>query len=244
MEAFIVSVLTALISTVGAVVSVWYSRQATRRERIDAAEALATHFREPLLQATFNLQTRIYNIVELDFFERFLGESNTKEDREYAKLNTMYLFGQYFCWLEIARRHAQFIDPANNQRNHAIVSKLEAVRDVFTDSIDKSTFRLFRGEQRVLGEVMFARIEDPQPGTPRWECMGYAAFVEALEREQVARWFRRLGEDIVITARDRRGHDGRLRLIQRCLMDVMDVLDPDGLRVASHLRQRVTQSSS
>jgi hypothetical protein len=28
----------------------------------------------------------------VSFFERFLGENNTKEEREYAKLNTMYLF--------------------------------------------------------------------------------------------------------------------------------------------------------
>ncbi|MGH3922525.1 MAG: hypothetical protein ACRDTT_06595, partial [Pseudonocardiaceae bacterium] len=79
---------------------------------------------------------------------------------------------------------------------------------------------------------------------PRWECMGYPDFVEALEREQVARWFRRLAEDIAVTARDRQSHDARLRLIQRRLMDVVDVLDPDSHRVPSHLRQRVAGSCS
>jgi hypothetical protein len=72
--------------------------------------------------------------------------------------------------------------------------------------------------------------------------MGYAAFVEALEREQVARRFQRLGEDIAVTARDHQGHDARLRLIQRRLVDIVDVLDPDSLRVPSHLRQRVAES--
>ncbi len=244
MEAWIVPVLTALISTVGAIVSVWYGRQAARRERMDAAEELATRFREPLLQATFNLQSRIYNIVELDFFGRFFGEGSTKEDREYVELYTFYLFAQYFCWLEILSHHAQFLDPRNDQTNRVMTGALEAVRDAFADSSDNGTFRLFRGEQRALGEVMLVRIADPQPGAPRWECMGYAAFVEAFESEQVARWFRRLGEDIAVTARDCRGHDSRLRLIQRCLMDVVDVLDPDSLRVPSHLRQRVTESPS
>jgi hypothetical protein len=236
--------ITASISAAAALVSVWYARRATRSERMAAAEELAKLFREPLLQAAFNLQSRIYNIIEQDFFERFLSEGNTKEEREYARLYTMYLFAQYFCWLEIIRSHSQFLDPRNDQINRAIASKAEAARDAFADSstIHDPTFRLFRGEQRALGEVMLTRIADPQPGGPRWECLGYAAFVAALEHEQVARWFRRLEEDIAVTARDRRGHDARLRRIQRGLMDVVDVLDPDSLRVPAHLRQRVSES--
>lgn len=243
MHEWIVSALAALISAVGAVVSAWYGRQTARGERMEAAEKLATLFREPLLQAAFNLQTRIYNIIELDFFERFLGADNTEEEREYAKLYTMYLFAQYFCWVEILRRHAQFVNPRNDRINRVIEGKLEAVRDTFTDSIniDERAFRLFRGEQRALGEAVLAPITDPQPGAPRWECMGYAAFVAALEHEQVVRWFRGLKKDIAVTTRDRRGHDARLRLIQRRLMDIVDVLDPDSIRVASHLRQRVSE---
>jgi hypothetical protein len=82
---------------------------------------------------------------------------------------------------------------------------------------------------------MLVRAVDPQPGAPRWECMGYADFVEARKREQVARWFRRLDEDIAVTARDRHDHDARLRLIQWRLMDVVDVLDPDSHRVPSRV---------
>ncbi|MBV9139474.1 MAG: hypothetical protein JO115_00860 [Pseudonocardiales bacterium] len=245
MQEPIVQFLTASISTIGALVSVWYARRAARGERLAAAEELAKLFREPLLQAAFNLQSRIYNIIEQNFFERFLTERNTKEEREYATLNTMYLFAQYFCWLEITRSHSQFLDPRNNQTNRDIENIAEKVRDAFADSstLQDSTFRLFRGEQRALGEVMLTRIADPQPGGPRWECLGYAAFVQALEREQVARWFRRLEEDIAVTAHDRRG-DARLRRIQRGLMDVVDVLDPNSLRVPAHLRQRVSESGS
>jgi hypothetical protein len=86
-----IAVLAALISAVGAFVSVWYGRRAARVERMNAAEELATLLRESLLQAVFNLETRIYNIIELDFFGHFLGKNNAKEDREYAELNTMYL---------------------------------------------------------------------------------------------------------------------------------------------------------
>lgn len=241
-----IQVLTASISTVGALISVWYGSRAARGERMAAAEELAKLFREPLLQAAFNLQSRIYNIIELDFFERFLSERSTNEEREYARLYTMYLFAQYFCWWEIIRSHSQFLDPRNNQFNRTVMRKIEAVRDTFAESttIQDPTFRLFRGEQRALGEVMLTPIADPQPGAPRWECRGYAAFVQALECEQVERWFRRLREDIAVTARDRRGHDARLRLLQWRLMDVVDVLDPDSLRVPVHQRERVSESGS
>ena len=45
---------------------------------MDQAEDLAVRFREPLLQAIFNLETRIYNIVELGFLQRFLGDGATR----------------------------------------------------------------------------------------------------------------------------------------------------------------------
>ena len=48
----------ALISTVGAFVSVVFSLRAARVERLSAAEEIATRFREPLVQAASNLETR------------------------------------------------------------------------------------------------------------------------------------------------------------------------------------------
>jgi hypothetical protein len=63
--------------------------------------------------------------------------------------------------------------------------------------------------------------------------------VQSLEDEQMARWFRTLREDIVEVSRDVANHDRRLRLIQRQLMDIIDILDPDARRVSSRLRKRL-----
>lgn len=241
MEAWAVPILTALISVCGALVSVVFSRRATRSERLDAAEQLAVRFREPLLQAAFNLETRIYNIVQLGFFRRFLDPGSEPQDREYAVLNTLYVVAQYFCWIEILRRESQFVDPRNDQRNAAVVSGLEAVRDAFSDSltIEERCFRLFRGEQRALGEVMLVPAVAPPAGAPRFECLGYAPFVRALDDPQTGRWFERLRADIALLEVDLAGHDARLRRIQRCLMDIIDVLDRDARRVPAPLRQRL-----
>jgi hypothetical protein len=240
------TVLPVLISTIGAIVSVTISRRTARIERLSAAEELATRFREPLLYAVFNLETRIYNIVELDFLGRFLGEDNTDSEKEYAVLNTMYVFAQFFCWAEIMRREAQFIDPRNDRRNRAYRTGLEAVYDTIADSIviQEKYFRLFRGEQRALGEVMLVPTEASKPGFPRWECMTYPSFVQSLTDEQMARWFRSLREDIEEARKDVKKYGGRLRLIHDRLMDVVDILDPDGWRVPSRLRMRLTGSSS
>jgi hypothetical protein len=246
MQQWLIPVLTSLISVSGALVSVVYSRRSTRAERLEAVEELAVRFREPLLQAVFNLETRIYNILELGFFARFLSSDSTEEEREYAVLNTLYVVAQYFCWIEILRRESQFIDPRDDDRNRDVVRTFEAVRDAFTDSItiDDPCFRLFRGEQRALGEVMLVRALDPHPGAPRWECLGYAAFVRALEDPQTVRWFRRLRADIEVVAKDLRGHDIRLRLVQHRLMDILDTVDPEARRVPVGLRKRVAPEAS
>lgn len=246
MQQWLITAVPALISAGGALVSVVFSRRAARVERLYAAEEIATRFREPLLQATFNLETRIYNIVELHFFDRFLSADSTESEKEYAVINTMYVFAQYFCWLEILRRESQFIDPRNNQRNHAAIAGIEAVRDAFADSsgIQERCFRLFRGEQRALGEVMLIPVAEPRPGAPRWECLGYAPFAHSLEDKEMARWFRSLREDIGEVSRDAANRDGRLRLIQRRLMDIIDIVDPDARRVPAQLRKRLVAPSS
>jgi hypothetical protein len=245
-QQWLVVAVPALVSAVSAFVSVVFSLRAARVERLSAADEIATRFREPLLQAAFNLETRIYNIVELDFFDRFLGADSTDSEREYAVLSTMHVFAQYFCWLEILRRESQFIDPRNDQSNRAALDGIEAVREVFANSIDiqERCFRLFRGEQRALGEVMLVPVEVPRSGAPRWECLGYASFVQSLEGEQMARWFRTLREDIGEVSRDVANHDRRLRLIQQRLMDIIDIVDPDARRVPSRLRKRLKVPST
>jgi hypothetical protein len=245
-QEWLATIVAVLISTTGAIVSVVISRRAAREERLSAAEELTRKFREPLLQAAFNLETRIYNIVELNFFGRFLGTDSTDSEREYAVLHTMHVFAQYFCWVEIVRRESQFIDPRDDRINRASADRLETVSDTFSDSINiqEKCFRFFRGEQRALGQMMLVPIDASTPGAPRWECLGYAPFVHALEDEQMARWFRRLREDIGEFAENPANRDGRLRLIQRQLMDIIDILDPDARRVPMQLRNRLAPPPS
>jgi hypothetical protein len=237
----VLSMFTALISVAGAMISLWFSRRAAQHDRVVAAEELAVKFREPLIQAAFNLETRLYNILRQDFLQRFLLSDVADQDRDYAVDNTLYVLGQYFCWVEIIRRESQYLDPRDRARNRVVSQHLEGIRDVFATSegFEDPVFRLFRGEQRAVAEVMLVPVQEPQQGLPRWECMGYAAFVTALRNDDFSRWFTRLREDITALAKEPDLHRERIVSAQHALLGLIDVLDPSGERVPLTLRVRL-----
>lgn len=238
MVSAIVSVVSAGIAASAAFASAWFTRRTIISERLAVADELAVRFREPLLQAAFNLQSRMYNIARLGFLERFMAETSPAEDREYAAENTLYLLGQYFCWVEILRRESQFLDPRNRARNRAVADQLEKVRDVFASSeIPELVFRIFRGEQRAIGEVMLTPTEAPRG--PCWECVGYAAFVRQRGDAENDRWFRRTRDDLDVLLKEPGRHRERLVLVQHALLDLVDVLDPNGERVSMGMRERL-----
>jgi len=238
----LVALLPAVLSAGAAVVSVVYGRRAVRRDRLDEADTLAYRFREPLLQSAHNLQSRLFNIVRLEFFERFhAGLDATPRDQAYAVHNTAFLFAQYFGWVEIVRRESLHLDPRNKAQNRAISRRLEAVRDTLadSDSFSSRVLRLFRGEQRGIGEVMLAPAQEPQTGAPRWDCMGYAAFTTASRSAPMQPWIGLLESDVEVLAAESSKHDDRIVALQHSLVDLMDTLDPQCERVAPELRQRL-----
>lgn len=241
MQAWQVSILTAVITVMGALLGAWFGRRAARAERLAGAEELAVRFREPLVQAAFNLETRIYNILEMDFLGRFRGAQNTPEEREYAELHTAYVFAQYFCWVEILRREAQFLLPSHAERDQQVVRTLEEIRDVFCDSIriPDRAFRLFRGEQRALGEVMLVQALEPGPHEPRWSCLGYSQFVASVDEPALDRWCRPIRDDIASFQASPEHGAVRLGEVQRGLVDILDILDPHAGRIPARLRRRV-----
>ena len=65
----------------------------------------------------------------------------------------------------------------------------------------------------------------------RYQCIGYATFVERLEKDSgFARWFERLGGEIDQLSDPAPGQLGRLIELQHALIHVIDFLDPGGLR--------------
>jgi hypothetical protein len=238
----LVSLAGAVISAGAAVTTVVLTRRTAVRDRQAAAAEVALRYQEPLLHAAFNLQSRLYNIARPTghrFLDRFLTQG-TPAEAEYARVNTVYLLGQYLCWGEILRRESQFVDPVDRQRDREVTACMEQVREVLTDSLTFTdpVLRVFRGEQRAIGEVLLTKTDNPSDRAgPRWDCLGYAAFVKALDDPDTARWFATLLADVDTMAGGLDAHRDRLVALQHALLELINLLDPDGDRVSAQLRQ-------
>jgi hypothetical protein len=79
-----------------------------RHDRRRQAEEIVGRYSRPLMQAAYELQSRIYNIARLRFFAR--GSLLDAYRRSYAETSTLWLIGQYLGWVEILRREVQFLD--------------------------------------------------------------------------------------------------------------------------------------
>ncbi|EWT03222.1 hypothetical protein N865_01790 [Intrasporangium oryzae NRRL B-24470] len=236
----VATIAAALVAALAALTSAWFAQRSAAASRMHTAEALAVKFREPLLQAAFNLQTRIYNILRQGFLRKFTTGPHPERDVAYSIDNTLYLFGQYFCWVEILRRESQFLDPRSRERERAVADQLEKIRDAFASSdVPGATLRIFRGEQRAIGEVLLEPAGGDGPGVARWDCMGYASFVERLGSERLDRWFSPLRADIEAIRSDPGLGRARLVLVQHALLTLVEILDPEAGRTSGRMRERL-----
>ena len=96
--------MIALIALAGSVLStiVTVFGGPALQARHDAKKVLY-NYREPLLAASYELQARLYNILQLKFVEKYISDDTTGK-RDSAVESTLYVFAQFFGWREIIRR--------------------------------------------------------------------------------------------------------------------------------------------
>lgn len=177
--------VVASVSGGVALLSALISVRASRRQVLLSAEPdrrdVMSRRREPLLWAAFDLQSPLHNIVERGFLP-FCHQDETGRDREYA--STLHVLGEYLGQVQILRRRIQFLDPGRRRHNRAIVERFTAIATVLNEDggYGDRHFRVFRSDQRALGEIMIK--EDGE------SCLGYAEFCRRLEGEpELAAWF-------------------------------------------------------
>jgi hypothetical protein len=248
--AIVVALISGGVSLAAAAVALVNARSVARlnadleeqrrvKTKQEQAEELRARYRDPLLGASFDLQSRLYNIVAQDLLVRY-DAGKDESSPTYAVENTLHVLAEYLGWVEIIRRDIQFLDLGDQLANREWVGKLERVRDVMArDDIDP-VLRLFRGEQRAIGELMTVDLEHGDGGRRR-ECLGYAAFVKRQREPEFASWFDGLRRDLVLLAREPRAHLERPVLLQHALVDLLDLLDEDCLRFAAKRRTRLPQ---
>ncbi|MFF5961459.1 hypothetical protein [Streptomyces luteogriseus] len=237
--------LVAVLSGAAALVSAAYSAQANRknsllandleRQKVEHHRLLErqdamSRFRDPLLWAAFDFQSRLFNIVSGHFLRVYFTEPH---DRQYAIRSTLHVFAEYLGWVEILRRRIYFLDLGNKEANRQIVALLTRIGTVLNgDSYPDRHFQLFRSDQRAIGELVMSKGRD--------DCMGYAEFCERLESDlEFSGWFVPLSnsiEELAVLP----GRHPRLVDLQVALMDLIDFLDPEQERFPQKRRFRTT----
>jgi hypothetical protein len=213
----------------GSVIALYGQFRLARNEVQREAETVLAKYREPLLGAAYELQGRLWNILDLDFLAKYYLAGDDAQ-KTYAVENTLYVIAQYFGWSEILRREIQFLSFSDSARTRAVNACQREIVSLFQDDDADlgRPFLVWRGEQRAIGELMIDAEAD------QVHCLGYAAFMA--RRDPAFRsWFARLEANIDELSR---GTNPRLLALQRALVDLIRELDPQGLRYSDEVLRR------
>ncbi|HET9911652.1 MAG TPA: hypothetical protein VFQ13_07175 [Anaerolineales bacterium] len=234
-----VALISVAIGIYGQVRTTRLQHQLVQQREVQSQETKATEilakYRDPLLRAAYDLQSRLFRLLS----GTFLGTSFskiTKWERTYLFQNTMYILAEYLGWVEILRREVRFLDLGNVQANRRLAELMESITEIFFEDSPEDPFRLLRGEQRAIGEIMIA--PNTHANAAPLECIGYATFVQKLKEPDFKRWFRNLHKDIEKFIREPTVARKRTALLQHALIDLIDFLDPDCARIPESKRKK------
>lgn len=241
--AAIVAVISAIVSIYGQTRVAKLAAQLAKQHEAESREAqaavLRSRYRDPLLRAAIDLQSRLFNILGRNFFGAFYHGSAF--ERDYAIQNTLYVVAEYFGWVEVLRREIQFLDLGDVGTNRQLNDLFVGVTTAFGTNRFEPLFRIFNGEQRAIGEIML--VPRPTGNSIGYECIGYASFVKKLGDPEFARWFAKLKEDIENLANAKIENvqidDERMVLIHSKLIDLIDFLDPTYIYLSRESRTRI-----
>jgi hypothetical protein len=195
------------------------NRRAALFDRELRAEEVLTRYREPLAAAAFDLQSRFYNILRLDFFAKF-GAGERAED---ALRTTLFRLAQYFGWTELLRRDIQFLSFPEDDDTRRVAQLQSEIARCFLRDDHGPALMIWGDEQRGLGELMIVE----QHG--KVLCMGYASFRERCD-DTFAPWLARLRNELA-----EESAQVRLRGAQHLLCELVETLDSRRVRYTRDL---------
>ncbi|WP_030903969.1 hypothetical protein [Streptomyces sp. NRRL F-5126] len=227
-----VSAGVALASaTATAVLGYWQQQRLRTMEQRDVMDSYGAS----LAWAAFDFQGRLFNILHgyaidsasngraAGYLTSFLVLGSERE-AEYARRSTVFVLAEYLGWVEMLRRDVQFLDLGSSSTNRSVMAQISNVGHALSRvTPDSNELRLFRAEQRAIGELMVHQDGEPK----HRRCLGFAEFCARLDGDEAFRgWFERLLADVDALAADTGPAVGRLLEVQRQLVTLLDLLDP------------------
>lgn len=201
-----------------------------RQKSVTEQKRNVLKFSEPLARSAYDLQSRIFNILNLHFIETYLVKGN-KREQLYVVNNTAFLIAQYACWTELIREEIQFIDLGEDSKTRKLVHLQDDIISIWGSDSPSASFRMFAGELRAIGEALRGG-NDKNP-----VCMGYGAFLTVFDpgRNPLIDVIK---SDILGLEISTEGATERLRKLQHALIDLLESLDPQHARFPSYRRSK------
>lgn len=187
------------------------------------AEDVLTRYRQPLAAAAFDLQSRLYNLLTLDFLNKWSDVQSVADD---AYNTTLFRLCQYFGWSEILRRDIQFLSFPEDDATRCVAGLQFRIEQCFLTDAYGRELMIWRDQQRALGESMIL-VED---GNSR--CMGYGTFCDRRDL-LLETWRERLRAEL-----HRPAAAERLRDAQHYLCELVEALDGRRVRYTPDMLQR------
>ncbi|WP_020533539.1 hypothetical protein [Flexithrix dorotheae] len=208
-----------------------FNLQSRELDKKEEFEKLLSRYRDPLLRATCDFQSRLYNIIQIGFLK--IHYDRSERERDYAINNTLFVTAEYLGWIEIIRTEIQFLDLGENSLTKNFNEIIERISHIFLSAKYDLTYRLLRGEQRAIGEIMIEKSDQ------RLLCIGYAEFRDKMNDSKFSFWFDTLVASIEVLAKNPESKLKRMIMLQHALIDLIDFLDPDSIRVSANRRSKI-----
>lgn len=239
----IASIVVAIISLVASVIvagfSTYFSFFAEKQKARREAEHLLQKYRDPLLFAAEDLQSRLWGVFQDDVLS-FHGRSPHHEDALFVY--TSFVLGQFFAWTRILRCQTQLLPFSleEDERLVAFIRVLHSIQGVLLTSHhvkeEGTAFTLWRGHQMAIGELM----TEGGNGSEQM-CVGFYEFSRKWKQgddeahNDLHYWFKPVKDGLnTLIEKGRKAPEGnKLRRLQHLLLDLIEVLDPSKHRLHS-----------
>ena len=239
--ALVVALIAGAVSLISAVGTVYSSmsiaaktdENAKRIRELDlkvAREKELSTYSEPLIRSAYDLQSRLYNIINQGLVTVYL-KNGIQREKDYVRDNTTFLVGQFLGATEVVRRDVSVVDVETNEEIKRRVKARDDLSAVWGTDLDSPILRIFAGEQRAIGEALI--VEGPRGP----ECMGYGKFLTALKAGENT-LIDAVRSDVDSLAVNAGTAAVRMKKVQNALIDLLLIFDPEYLRYPANRRTK------
>jgi len=180
-------------------------------------------YRDPLINAAYDLQCRIYKIYHHDIILKSVI-NNDKREVDYLRYNTVYTICQFFAWREIIRVEIGYLYNNDDLTRLQISTRLDDIYSVWQKEEFGPKLRVFSGEQRAIGEKMSRGTNEGL------KCIGYAEFRDIADSGAIP-FISDMIADVVTISKADTSCINRLVCMHNHLVELLCLLDQSSKRI-------------